>query len=58
MADLFVDMVVAGVFATGLLGGWLRVLHEATGIPPTNWLLIGRCFVPIPPCVLVQTAIG
>ena len=42
MTGLVMNMVVAGVFATVVLDIWQRVLHVATGIPPTNWGMVGR----------------
>ncbi len=38
------EMVVAGVVATALLDVWQRVLRVATGMPPSNWALVGRWF--------------
>jgi hypothetical protein len=48
MTDLIVNMIVAGVFATVVLDIWQRVLHAATGIPPTNWGIVGRWFGHMP----------
>ena len=58
MAYLIVNMVVAGVFATVVLDVWQRVLHAATGIPPTNWGIVGRWFGHMPRGRFVHTAIG
>jgi hypothetical protein len=38
------EMIASGVAATALLDIWQRVLHAATGIPPSNWALVGRWF--------------
>ncbi|MCK5276582.1 MAG: DUF2938 family protein [Alphaproteobacteria bacterium] len=44
MTGLAMNMIVAGVFATVVLDIWQRVLRAATGIPPTNWGMVGRWF--------------
>jgi hypothetical protein len=38
------EMVVAGVVATAVLDIWQRVLRLATGLPVSNWALVGRWF--------------
>lgn len=58
MTDLVMNMIVAGVFATVVLDVWQRLLHAATGIPPTNWGMIGRWFGHMPRGRFVHTAIG
>jgi len=40
--------IAAGIFATVVLDLWQRVLWAATGIPPTNWGIIGRWFGHMP----------
>lgn len=40
--------VAAGLVATVLFDLWQRLLRAATGIPPTNWGLIGRWFAHMP----------
>ncbi len=40
--------VAAGLVATVLFDFWQRLLHAATGIPPTNWGLVGRWFAHMP----------
>lgn len=58
MNDLAINMVVAGIFATVMLDIWQRVLYAATGIPPTNWGMIGRWFGHMKGGRLMHVAIG
>lgn len=57
MTGLVMNMIVAGVFATVVLDIWQRVLHVATGIPPTNWGMVGRWFGHMPRGRFVHEAI-
>ena len=57
MNGLVMNMIVAGVFATIVLDIWQRVLHAATGIPPTNWGMVGRWFGHMPRGRFVHKAI-
>lgn len=36
------QILVAGVVGTAILDLWQRVYHLATGLPPSNWAMIGR----------------
>jgi len=58
MNNVVTNMIVAGVFATVVLDIWQRFLHAATGIPPTNWGIIGRWFGHMPRGRFMHTAIG
>lgn len=58
MSNLAVNMIVSGVFATVAFDIWQRLLHAATGIPPTNWGIVGRWFGHIPRGRLVHESIG
>jgi hypothetical protein len=58
MTDMIVNMIVAGVFATVVMDVWQRILHAATGIPPTNWGIVGRWFGHIPRGRFVHESIG
>jgi hypothetical protein len=57
MTGIVMNMIVAGVFATIVLDIWQRVLHAATGIPPTNWGMVGRWFAHMPGGRFVHEAI-
>jgi len=58
MSNLLLNMIVAGVFATIVLDIWQRILHAATGIPPTNWGIVGRWFGHMPRGRFMHAAIG
>lgn len=58
MNNLAINMVVAGVFATVVLDIWQRILHAASGIPPTNWGIVGRWFAHMKHGRFVHAAIG
>lgn len=51
------NAVVSGLVATVLLDLWQRVLKLATGIPPTNWAMVGRWFGHMPSGRFVHGAI-
>jgi len=40
--------VFAGLFATIAFDLWQRLVHLATGIPPSNWAMVGRWFGHMP----------
>lgn len=48
MIDLVASAICAGVFATLALDIWQRLLMAVTGIPPTNWAMVGRWFGHMP----------
>ena len=48
MTDFFQNAIFSGVFATIVLDVWQRILHAATGFPPTNWGIVGRWFGHMP----------
>ena len=48
MTGFMANAIVSGIFATVVLDVWQRVLHAATGIPPTNWGIVGRWFAHMP----------
>lgn len=52
------NAIVSGVFATVILDVWQRLLHAATGIPPTNWGIVGRWFGHMPRGRFVHEAIA
>jgi hypothetical protein len=52
------NAIVAGIFATVILDLWQRVLYAATGIPATNWGIVGRWFGHMPRGRFVHEAIG
>jgi hypothetical protein len=52
------NMIVAGIFATVVLDVWQRILHAATGIPATNWGIVGRWFGHMPRGRFMHGAIG
>ncbi|WP_193370652.1 DUF2938 family protein [Pelagibius marinus] len=57
--DSFVFVAcVSGVFATIVLDLWQRVLFVISGIPPTNWALIGRWFAHLPRGRFIHRPIG
>lgn len=58
MNNLTVNMIVSGVFATVVFDIWQRLLQAMTGIPPTNWGIVGRWFGHIPQGRLVHESIG
>ena len=58
MNNLVINMIVAGIFATVVLDTWQRILQATTGIPATNWGIVGRWFGHMPRGRFVHTAIG
>jgi len=58
MNNVATNMVVAGIFATAVLDFWQRFLYRASGIPPTNWGIVGRWFGHMPRGRFVHAAIG
>jgi hypothetical protein len=52
------NAIVAGIVATVILDLWQRVLHAATGIPPTNWGIVGRWFGHMPRGRFIHEAIA
>lgn len=58
MNGLAMNMMAAGIFATLVFDIWQRALQAATGIPATNWGMIGRWFGHIPRGRLVHASIG
>jgi hypothetical protein len=45
MDDLVVPIAVAGAIACLAMDAWQQILMRVTGIPATNWALVGRWFV-------------
>lgn len=58
MSNLAVNMIVSGIFATVIFDIWQRLLHAATGIPATNWGIVGRWFGHLPKGRFVHESIG
>lgn len=58
MSALATNMVVAGLFATAVMDIYQRILHAATGIPPTHWGLVGRWFGHMPRGRIMHEAIA
>lgn len=58
MGDFVQTAVVAGVVATLLLDIWQRLLQAVSGIPPTNWGLVGRWFGHMPRGRFMHAAIA
>lgn len=58
MNNLAINMIVSGVFATVVFDIWQRLLQAATGIPPTNWGIVGRWFGHIPRGRLVHESMA
>ena len=58
MNNLAMNMIVAGIFATIVLDIWQRVLRATTGIPVTNWGIVGRWFGHMPRGRFVHAAIA
>jgi len=56
--SFILQSVVAGIFATVVLDIWQRILFAASGIPPSNWGLIGRWFAYMPRGRLVHRPIA
>ncbi len=58
MNNLVINMIVAGIFATIMLDVWQRILHATTGLPATNWGIVGRWFGHMPHGRFMHEAIG
>ena len=43
--QIFVDIVLVGVGACILFDLWQRALQRMTGIPPSNWAMVGRWLI-------------
>ena len=52
------NAIVSGIVATVILDVWQRILHAATGIPATNWGIVGRWFAHMPRGRFIHEAIG
>ena len=58
MEGLIQNAIFAGIVATVILDVWQRVLHAFTGIPATNWGIVGRWFAHMPRGRFVHAAIA
>jgi len=58
MDNLAMNMIVAGIFATIVLDIWQRILRATTGLPVTNWGIVGRWFGHMPHGRFVHAAIA
>ena len=58
MDGFILNAIVAGIVATVVLDLWQRVLHAVTGIPATNWGIVGRWFAHMPRGRFIHDAIA